>query len=152
MTALTERDRALAMQVALRLDDWTAAQGCPAWIDSADRQCGRPPAEGYLCRRHHTVAVRRLEKDQARRQAAAEKRAAHRAANLPAWRAELARVEAEIERRDRPVVADRAAVGGVVHPSIRKRQLAALSDTNVKRMAELYRRHDELTRKIGAAS
>ena len=32
--------------------------GCAAWVDSRDEQCGKPREEGYLCARHHTVAQR----------------------------------------------------------------------------------------------
>lgn len=31
-------EKALAGYVALRIDDWRPEHGCPAWIESADRQ------------------------------------------------------------------------------------------------------------------
>ena len=34
---------------------------CAAWIDSADRTCGKPAAEPWLCRRHVTVATKRAD-------------------------------------------------------------------------------------------
>lgn len=151
MSEMTARDHALAMMVSLRIDDWTLEQGCPAWIESADRACGREPAKGMLCRRHHTVASRRWNQERQRREDAARDAALKRSRMIPEWQAELARVEAEIERLDQPVVRDRAAVGGAVHPSIRKAQRRLMSDANVRRMAELWRRHEELTRKIGGA-
>lgn len=144
----SENHLALADQVALRMDNWNPEQGCPAWIESADRQCGKPNTEGYLCKRHHTVAVRRYEDHLLRERTKQERREAWREKNLPLWRAELAKVDAEIERRDQPVVRDRA-VGGVVHPSIRTRQRALISDSNVKLMAALWRKHEELRRLIG---
>lgn len=152
MTEQTARDRALAMMVAIRIDDWTAEQGCPAWVESADRTCGRPPAEGMLCKRHHTVASRRWSRERQRREDAARDAALNRARMIPEWKAELARVERAIENVNRPVVQDRAAVGGVVHPSIRKRQRAALSDAKVRHLAALHRRRADLVQKIGAAT
>lgn len=147
---MTANHLALADQVALRMDNWKPEQGCPAWIESADRQCGKPNKEGYLCMRHHTVAVRRYEDHLLRERTKRELREAWREKSLPLWRAELAKVDAEIERRDQPVVRDRAAVGGVVHRSIRKKQAALMSDTNVRRMAALWAKHEELTKLIGA--
>lgn len=147
----TEVDpKVLAMQVALRLDGWAPERGCPAWIESADRVCGRPPAHDYLCKRHHTVALRRWDSAVTRNAERAQARAEYRARMLPEWKAELAKVTAEIERRDPPRPNDRAAYTGYVHPSLRRQQSRLLSDSNVQRMAELWRKHDELTRKIGA--
>lgn len=146
---MTLDEAILANQVALRLDTWEPSHGCPAWIDSADRQCGRPNTIGYLCKRHHTVAVRRLDALEAKAEKRREEREAYRAENLPRWRELLDKVGAEIERSDPPRLADRAAYTGHVHKSLRRQQSRLLSDSNVKRMAELWRRHDELTRKIG---
>lgn len=51
-------DNGLAALVTTRPPDgW--ADGCVAWVAVRDAQCGRPRAEGWLCRRHHTVAWRR---------------------------------------------------------------------------------------------
>lgn len=51
----------LARTVALR-DDF--ADGvCPAWMEAAERVCGRPPSVGYLCSRHHKVAEHRHAKN-----------------------------------------------------------------------------------------
>lgn len=147
---MNEHDMRLALHVALRMDDYRVSFGCPAWIESADRMCGKEPVRGYLCNRHHNVAVKRQGKalDEAAKKA--REREAYRAKKLPEWKAELEKVNAEIERRDQPVVRDRAAVGGNTHPSIWKKQKAALSDTNVKRMADLWRRHEHLTKLIGS--
>ena len=66
--------------------------GCAAWVDSRDEQCGKPRKEGYLCARHHTVATRHLEK----KKRAAERRKQQRQDRLEKhgdkWRAQLARV------------------------------------------------------------
>lgn len=144
-------ENALAGHVALRIDDWQPSHGCPAWIESASKQCARTPlADSMLCKRHRNIAIKRHEKLKQDRQTAQQRRAEHRAQHLPQWRAELARIEAEIDRRDQPITTDRAAFGGNSHPSIRKKQLAALSDTNVQRMAQLHREATRLREKIGA--
>ena len=131
------------------LDHWETSVGCMAWIEASDRRCGKTPAEGYLCTRHHTVAVRRWEKDQAKQAARAVEAARRRAAKLPGWRAELAKVQAEINRLDPPTSMDRAAYLGDAHPSITRRRRAFMSDTRVQRMAALWDRHQTLTRLIG---
>ena len=143
----------LALTVAagpwVSLDHWETSVGCMAWIEASDRRCGKTPAEGYLCTRHHKVAVRRWEKDQAKQAARAVEAARRRAAKLPAWRAELAKVQAEINRLDPPSTMDRAAYLGDAHPSITRRRLAGMTDTRVQRMAALWDRHQTLTRLIG---
>lgn len=132
------------------LETWEDSHGCPAWIDSADRRCAKKPAHGYLCTRHHNVAVKRWEKEQEVLRISKERALRYRAAHLPQWKSELAYVQAEINRLDPPAVnTDRAAYGGNVHPSILRKRRAALSDSRVQKMAELWRRHDELTSKIG---
>lgn len=71
---------------------------CVAWMDSADRVCGKP-AEDYACPRHRKVALARLERDverEKRQREAARERVAH--VDLDELRAEHARL---IERRDR---------------------------------------------------
>lgn len=147
-TAPSKRDQAVALQVALPVPD-TWRDGCVAWVDSKDAQCRKPRKEGLLCTRHHNVAEKRFAAEVAKREAQAEKRAAKRREQLPQWRAELERVRAEIERRDPAPHPDRAAYGGAMHPSIRKQQLARLSDSNVQRMGELVRRHEQLEKLIG---
>ena len=131
------------------LDHWETKVGCMAWIEVSDRRCGKTPAEGYLCTRHHTVAVRRWEKDQAKQAVGAEQAAQRRAAKLPGWRAELAKVQAEIRRLDPPTTMEAAAFLGDAHPSITRRRGEFLSDSRVQRMAALWDRHQTLTRLIG---
>lgn len=131
------------------LDHWETSVGCMAWVEVSSRRCGRTPAEGYLCARHHTVAVRRWEKDQAKQAARAVEAERRRAAKLPAWRAELAKVQAEINRLDPPSALEAAAFLGDAHPSITRRRRAAMTDTKVQRMAALTAREAELLRLIG---
>ena len=123
--------------------------GCAAWVDSRDEQCGKPRSEGYLCARHHKVAQRHLEK----RKRAAEKRKQQRQERLAKhgdrWRAQLARVEAELERRTGMQTTDRAAFGGVGAKQLRTAKARGFSHSNVKRVGELLRQQDGLRQKLG---
>lgn len=149
MTDIMKTELALASYVALRLDDWQPAHGCPAWIESRDSQCGKAPAEAVLCKRHKTVAGKRHQKAVEKLQQEKARRAEYRAKNLPAWKAELQKVEADMQRYGGALTSDRAAYGGAAHPSIRRHQLQQLSDTNVQRMAGLVRKAEDLRSKIG---
>ena len=124
-------------------------EGCAAWVDSRDEQCGKPRKEGYLCARHHTVAERHLEK----KREAAEKRKQQRQDRLEKhgdkWRAQLARVEAELERRTGVLTTDRAAYGGVGATSVAKHNAKQFSDSNVKRVGELIAQQKDLRQKLG---
>lgn len=150
MTEIDVGEKALAGYVALRIDDWTPKHGCPAWIESKDRQCGRQPVDAaMLCKRHRNIALKRLDEARRKRKQQDAERERHRAKMLPEWRAERERVEALMDRYGGLPTTDRAAYGGVSHPSIQKAQMRQLSDTNVKRMAKLSERAQELRRKIG---
>lgn len=148
---ITPKDEiSLASYVALRLDDWTRERGCPAWVESRDSVCAKPVVHGTaLCRRHRTVAVVRRDKLLAARQHQFQRSVQHRERMLPEWRAELAQVEADMQRYGGLPTTDRAAYGGVSHPSIQKAQLQQLSDTNVQRMARLSERAQRLQELIG---
>ncbi|NWN89207.1 MAG: hypothetical protein HLX51_11820 [Micrococcaceae bacterium] len=102
-----------------------------------------------LCKRHRNVALKRLDAARQKQEQQAEDRELHRAKMLPEWRAERERVEADMERYGGSLTNDRAAYGGQSHPSIRRKQLQALSDTNVQRMAKLSKRWQRLTDLIG---
>lgn len=148
--AIPKTEMVLAGYVALRLDDWTPDMYCPAWVESRDTTCKRALVPGTaLCKRHRTVAVVRRDKALAARQYQAERRAQYRAKMLPEWEAELAQVEADMERYGGALTTDRAAYGGESHKSIQRHQMAQLSDTNVQRMARLSKRHQRLTELIG---
>lgn len=143
-------EKALAGYVALRIDDWKPEHGCPAWIESADKQCGRNPVEAaMLCKRHRNVALKRHEKHVEKALKDQRDRTEHRAKMLPQWKEELAQVEADMQRYGGMPTTDRAAYGGASHPSIQKAQLRQFSDTNVQRMARLSKRHQRLTELIG---
>lgn len=138
----------LALAVALdRPEHW--GDDCPAWIEAADRQCGKPREVGYLCKRHHTVATRRLAK-QAEKDAARDER--HRAEQermRPEREARLATVEAEIARLDPPPpTTDPAAWGGVGHAG-ESRYRSRYTPDRIHRLAELTAEADRLRRLVG---
>ena len=150
MTDLDMGEKALAGYVALRIDDWRPEHGCPAWIESADRQCGRQPVDAaMLCKRHRNVALKREQAARIKQKEQAARTVSYRAENLPKWRAERELIEAQMDHYGSPATTDRAAFGGQAHPSIRRKQLQQLSDTNVKRMADLSKRWQRLTELIG---
>lgn len=148
-TPKTKRDRALALMVTVS-QDWDTLTDCVAWMDSADRRCAREVETGWLCKRHVTVAERKLAKAIERDAAEKAKRAAARAGKLPGWRAELAEVEAEMARRDpAPPTTDRAAYGGVGCSTTARYQKRIFRDSNVEAMGRLVRRAEELRSLIG---
>jgi len=150
MSDLPKDELALASYVALRIDDIAIQQGCVGWVESRDETCQRPPLErSILCKRHHSVAVVRRDKALEAAQQQQAHRKAYRAENLPKWRAERELIEAQMEHYGSPATNDRAAFGGQSHPSIRRKQLQQLSDTNVRRMADLSKRWQRLTELIG---
>lgn len=143
-------EKALAGYVALRVDDWSHDQGCAAWVESRDSTCRKPPLDAaLLCKRHRNVALKKLDAARAKQKQQAEDRAQHRAKMLPEWRAKREQVEALMDRYGGSPTNDRAAYGGASHPSIRRKQLQQLSDTNVRRMAELSKQWQRLTELIG---
>lgn len=130
---------------------------CRAWMDSADRRCSKP-TDGHLCPRHRTVAAKRREawrakreQEQAKQAAKRVERVAHAKAHEQGNRAELDRVNAELDRLTAPVVPDRAATGGAVHPSIVKRVNAQFSDSRVQKVGRLMGRQKELEARIALA-
>ena len=127
--------------------------GCAAWVDSRDEQCGKPRREGFLCARHHTVAVRRWESEKRKKKAQQARLEAKRQERLEKhgdkWRAQLARVEAELERRTGMQTTDRAAFGGVGARQLRTAKGRGFSHSNVKRVGELIEQQKDLRQKLG---
>ena len=120
-----------------------------AWVESRDAECGKDAKDGFLCVRHATVAKNRWEKQQAKRQAQKQKRAQHRADHITEWRAELARIDAEIVKRTQPLTTDRAFSGGVGTRQHRKHLRRQFSDANIERVGALLRRRQTLEALIG---
>lgn len=133
--------RALASMVAVRLDGHDPDL-CAAWIDSADRICGRPAVAPWLCKRHETVARRKLEKEVARDRARRERAAAEAERLRPKREARLAWIEARLHRLDPPVDFDH----GMVNLPLSKR---LPSDARIHELSELYRERDDLYRALG---
>lgn len=150
----SRKEIALVSMVALGSPDRWRATGCVAWMEAAERVCGRDRAEGLLCKRHRGVAERRLAaevaKERTRRAKAQERRAEQLQRHGDRWRAELERVEARMRVLDPPPeTTDPAAYRGAVHPSIRRRQVARFSDARVQEMCRLLDRAAVLRRKLG---
>lgn len=138
----------LAMYVSLNLK--RHEEGCTAWIDSKDDRCKRTPVEGFLCTRHHNIAVKRHAAQQEKDLASARRAAEYRTENLPKWRAELERLNKEMARMwGISETTDMAAYGGQVNARIARKANAALTDNVVAKGARLGRRAEELRRKIG---
>jgi len=137
-------DRTIAHHVSIRPE--LAQPGeCCAWMEKAARRCGKP-CDGILCPLHRRVAEKRAEKWAETERINRERRRAARQRLLPEWRAELAKITAQLAA-DQPL--EMAAVAGNVHPSIRKRQLRGLSDSHVQKMARLAERAQQLRQQIG---
>lgn len=141
----------LAMTVSLgALDRMDDTEGCVAWIESADRRCGKPRTEGYLCARHHAVAVKRHAKQVEKERVQLEKRRAIAEAKRPERERRLAAVEAEIARRDPPpLTTDAAAFGGVGCTAVARQNQRRWSPGNVHRLAELWDERDQLLTRLG---
>jgi len=116
---------------------------CNAWMDSADRRCGKPATHPYLCDRHVKVAMVRAKKAAEKRLYEAQKRAEWRAANEPKWRAELTKVTAEIARLDPPTG---PLDHGILNTPLRSRMP---SDAKISRLADLWARRKHLESLLG---
>ena len=140
-------DRGLALTVALRLD--SPHEQCAARIESADRVCGRDAIRPWLCKRHETVAKRRLEKEVAQEKAQAEKAQAEKARQRaekqrPAREARLARIDARLDQID-PFRADGNADTAAMCAPLSQR---LPSDTRITELARLHRERDALVRTL----
>lgn len=141
-------DTAFALMVAVTPPDrW--GEKCVAWVESRDAVCGKDVKHGFLCARHYTVAQRRWEKQQAKREAQEKQRAQYRAQHMPEWLAERDRIDAEITRRTKPLTTDRAFSGGVGTAQHKKHVQRQFSESNVQRVGELARRRQKLEALIG---
>lgn len=140
-------DLSLALQVALdNQNNWQ--DGCVAWVESRGEQCTKKRSTGYLCAMHLKVANRRIEKRRVKEAAHLLKKRRFYDAHADEWRENLAKVEAEIERRTGVLTTDRAAYGGVGVPAIEKHNQRQFSDSNVERVGELIRQKKDLEQKL----
>ncbi len=126
---------ALASLVALRLDGPDGV--CPAWMESADRRCGKAATVGLLCARHHKVAEARMVKQDAANARWVERRRAAAIERLPKAEAELARVERRLDVID-PARHERK--GPETDPAMQNVALAKRmpSDARIQELARLF--------------
>jgi len=116
---------------------------CAAWIDSADRTCGKPAAVPWLCRRHVTVAIKRADAYAARETVRRERADTRRVERAPKLRARLATVEARIRQLDPPSRDD----GAVVNVPLARRMP---TDNQIAELARLVHERDRLRAEVGA--
>ena len=133
----------LASFVVLGRVDDRPTDVCGAWIDSADRTCGKPAAVPWLCRRHVTVAIKRAEAYAAREAARRERADARRVERAPKLRARLATVEARIRQLDPPTRED----GAVVNVPLARRMP---TDNQIAELAQLVHERDRLRAAVEA--
>lgn len=153
---ITAREKALAAQVVLPMTHLYETPGlCPAWVASKGARCLKPATGGLLCKRHHTVAEKRLEKRLAALAAAEHEAAETRARLLPEWKYELAGLDAQIARLEANVpgldTTDRAAYGGRINARLDARREAANARflEAGRRIRQAQVRADRLRRLIG---
>ena len=132
----------LASFVVLGRVDDRPTDVCGAWIDSADRTCGKPAAVPWLCRRHVTVAIKRAEAYAAREVARRERAEARRVERAPKLRARLAAVEARIRQLDPPSRDD----GAVINMPLARRMP---TDNQIAELAQLVHERDRLRAEVG---
>lgn len=131
--------QSLALQVALRLDRDPAT--CAAWLDSADRVCGRGASQPWLCKRHVTVAEKREAKQREKDEARADAARAARETLRPEREARLAAIDQRLRAID-PLYGDPA--GGdtaAINAPLRQR---LPSDTRIAELARLHREREWL--------
>jgi malonyl CoA-acyl carrier protein transacylase len=119
---------------------------CNAWMDSADRRCGKPATHPYLCDRHAKVALARAKKAAEKRLLEARRHAEWRAVNEPKWRAELTKITAEITRLDPPTG---PLDHGILNTPLRTR---VPSDAKISRLADLWARRKRLENLLGVSA
>ncbi len=118
---------------------------CAAWMDAAERRCGRPAPGAWLCPRHEAVAVRRAARAGRK---AADQRARHIAkaeAARPAREAELARIDARL----RVITPTDRGDGAMVNMPLSKRMP---SDSRITELARLHSQRQRLLTLMGGAS
>lgn len=141
-TTPTRADQTLAAMVALRLD--RPAEQCAAWLEQAERVCGKEVVRPWLCKRHVTVAERRLEKDRARAREQVEAARQRAEQARPRREARLAEIDARLAQIDpfRDGGEDRAAACAPLRQRLP-------SDSRIAELARLHQEHEHLARLLG---
>lgn len=138
----------VALPGTLTDDDGTT---CVAWLEKADRVCGKPA--DWLCLRHEQVALRRMEKAYAKAAHQKKVREAFRRQQEPIWRADLAKVEARLDRLD-PFRRDTALINldpfrrdtAVINTPLSTR---LPSEARIHELAQLHEKRASLRRSLG---
>lgn len=137
--------RSLVAMVALPDHVDSEPGTCVAWMDAADRVCGKP-AE-HLCPRHLKVAERRYDRALERARETQQRRQAARASNVPKWAKRLAAIEAELDRID-PLRRESIRDTAVVNMPLATR---LPSDSRIERLARLHEERASLRRALRLA-
>lgn len=137
---------ALAAEVALRHPTDYPDDKCAAWMESAERVCGKPATVPWLCKRHEKVAAARREKRLAREAARQDRYRELAKVQRPRLQEKLDAVEAEIARLT--PAADAPFDHGVLNLPLARR---IPSDARIRRLAELHRKRDGLLTQLGGS-
>lgn len=118
---------------------------CWAWMDGAERVCGRPEGDAlHLCQRHAKVAESRLHDDVERAERRRVRQAERAAVVEPGKRAELDRIERRLDALD-------PLRSGSLDPAVVNLPLAKRlpSDARIAELARLHERRRQLRRELG---
>lgn len=135
---------ALAIHVALRLDDRDPIK-CAAWMESAERVCGKDSTTPWLCTRHAMVAKRRAEKLATPAKRADAGKADWYADQIDATRERIARNERAIERFQNYPRPDTSDARAAINAPLRQRQRGMAGERKA------WQAYDAATRDMPAA-
>lgn len=142
--AITRHDTSLASHVALRLDDRDPAL-CAAWMESAERVCGRDADAPWLCSRHRKVAEKRAGKEAAPVARADASKAAWYADQIAATEERIRRREAAIERFENYPRPDTSDALAAINAPLKQRQRGMAGEMKA------WRAYEGATRDLPAA-
>lgn len=132
--APTPRDKGLALQVAIRVD--RPADTCAAWMDAADRICGKAAVAPWLCKRHKAVAEKRAAKQAGHTvQRADADKADWYAEQIAATKERIARDEAAIRRFEQMPRPDSSDALAAINAPLKQRQRGMSGEMKVWRAA-----------------
>lgn len=117
---ITNAAYAIASRVCLRLDGDPVV--CQAWMESAERRCGKPADSPWLCGRHLKVAQRRAGKEAAPPARADAGKAGWYADQIDATERRIARNERAIERWENYPRPDTSDARAAINAPLKQRQ------------------------------
>ena len=139
MTATTAQDKQLAAYVVLRLD--RPSDVCAAWMDSADRVCGKAAISPWLCKRHKVVAEKRAAKQAGHTvQRADADKADWYAEQIAATKERIARDEAAIRRFEQMPRPDSSDALAAINAPLKQRQRGMTGEMKAWRASEAARK------------